>query len=183
MLFRSGNNRSELEAVLEHYKNDELKLQAARFLIENMDAHYSSQSEAIDTFYNNIDSIFTKYKWESDGFYNYAYDSILIKMSSIKAVETKRVDIENIKSDYLIAHIDSAFKVWNQIWAGEYSFEHFCNYVLPYRVGQEPVSDWRKAYMEQYLPRVQHLQNNQFNYHYKYGSYSAINQWFHTAVY
>lgn len=158
-------------------------MQAARFLIENMDAHYSSQSEAIDTFYNNIDSIFTKYKWESDGFYNYAYDSILITMSSIKAVETKRVDIENIKSDYLIAHIDSAFKVWNQIWAGEYSFEHFCNYVLPYRVGQEPVSDWRKAYMEQYLPRVQHLQNNQFNYHYKYGSYSAINQWFHTAVY
>ena len=153
-------------------------MQAARFLIENMDAHYSSQSEAIDTFYNNIDSIFTKYKWESDGFYNYAYDSILIKMSSIKAVETKRVDIENIKSDYLIAHIDSAFKVWNQIWAGEYSFEHFCNYVLPYRVGQEPVSDWRKAYMEQYLPRVQHLQNSQFNYHYKYGSYSAINQWF-----
>ncbi|MCS2389869.1 hypothetical protein NXV57_23390 [Bacteroides thetaiotaomicron] len=74
----------KLEAVLEHYKNDELKLQAARFLIENMDAHYSSQSEAIDTFYNNIDSIFTKYKWESDGFYNYAYDSILIKMSSIK---------------------------------------------------------------------------------------------------
>lgn len=182
-LDEAGNNRSELETVLEHYKNDELKLQAARFLIENMDAHYSSQSEAIDTFYNNIDSIFTKYKWESDGFYNYAYDSILIKMSSIKAVETKRVDIENIKSDYLIAHIDSAFKVWNQIWAGEYSFEHFCNYVLPYRVGQEPVSDWRKAYMEQYLPRVQHLQNSQFNYHYKYGSYSAINQWFHTAVY
>ena len=54
-LDEAGNNRSELEAVLEHYKNDELKLQAARFLIENMDAHYSSQSEAIDTFYNNID--------------------------------------------------------------------------------------------------------------------------------
>ncbi|MCQ5209221.1 hypothetical protein NE467_25340, partial [Bacteroides thetaiotaomicron] len=63
------------------------------------------------------------------------------------------------------------------------SFEHFCNYVLPYRVGHAPVSDWRKAYMEQYLHRVQHLQYSQFNYHYKYGSYLAINQWFHTAVY
>ena len=32
-LDEAGNNRSELEAVLEHYKNDKLKLQAARFLI------------------------------------------------------------------------------------------------------------------------------------------------------
>lgn len=182
-LTQAGDNRKELEIVLEHYRNDELKLQAARFLIENMDAHYNYQSEAIDTFYNNVDSLFTQYKWSSDGFYNHAYDSILTKMNDIRDERTKCMDIENIKADYLIAHIDSAFKVWNQTWTGEYSFEHFCHYVLPYRIGEEPISNWRPKYMEQYLPRVQHLQNSQYNYHYKYGAYAAINRWFHTAVY
>ncbi|MBP5362438.1 MAG: hypothetical protein J6Y71_05370, partial [Ruminococcus sp.] len=35
----AGNNRGELEAVLEHYKDDPEKLAAARFLIENMPGH------------------------------------------------------------------------------------------------------------------------------------------------
>ncbi len=37
----SGTNRAELEKVLEHYREDSLKLRAARFLIENMQYHFS----------------------------------------------------------------------------------------------------------------------------------------------
>lgn len=35
-LERAGENRRELEQVLEHYKNDSLKYRAACFLIKNM---------------------------------------------------------------------------------------------------------------------------------------------------
>ena len=35
-LSMAGENRVELEKVLEYYKNDSLKLEAARFLIRNM---------------------------------------------------------------------------------------------------------------------------------------------------
>ena len=35
----AGDNRGELEKVLDHYKNNPQKLAAARFLIENMPAH------------------------------------------------------------------------------------------------------------------------------------------------
>ena len=38
-LQQAGNNRSELEKVLEYYKNDTLKYNAAIFLIENMPYH------------------------------------------------------------------------------------------------------------------------------------------------
>ena len=37
----AGENRPELERVLEYYKDDSLKLEAARFLIRNMPGHYS----------------------------------------------------------------------------------------------------------------------------------------------
>jgi hypothetical protein len=37
----AGDNRSQLEAVLKHFKNEPEKLEAARFLIENMAVHYS----------------------------------------------------------------------------------------------------------------------------------------------
>ncbi|WP_233427019.1 hypothetical protein [Parabacteroides johnsonii] len=40
-LSMSGENREELEKVLEYYKNDSLKLEAARFLIRNMQFHFS----------------------------------------------------------------------------------------------------------------------------------------------
>ncbi len=38
-LSMAGENRAELEKVLEYYKNDSLKLEAARFLIRNMPFH------------------------------------------------------------------------------------------------------------------------------------------------
>ncbi|MBR4265345.1 MAG: hypothetical protein IKQ46_04730 [Bacteroidales bacterium] len=47
----AGSNRSELESVLEHYKDEPEKLAAAKFLIENMPAHYSYKSNEIDGYY------------------------------------------------------------------------------------------------------------------------------------
>ena len=40
-LSMSGENQAELEKVLEYYKNDSIKLEAARYLIRNMPFHFS----------------------------------------------------------------------------------------------------------------------------------------------
>ena len=50
----------------------------------------------------------------------------------------KRYDAQELKAEYLIAHIDHAFQSWASVWNNHYDFEHFCNYVLPYRIGNEP---------------------------------------------
>ncbi|MBR4266795.1 MAG: hypothetical protein IKQ46_12145 [Bacteroidales bacterium] len=47
----AGENRPELETVLVHSKSDPEKLAAAKFLIENMPAHYSYKSNEIDGYY------------------------------------------------------------------------------------------------------------------------------------
>jgi hypothetical protein len=49
VLKQAGNNRSELEQVLEHYSHDpadSLKLRAAEFLIVNMPEKYSEYYDA-----------------------------------------------------------------------------------------------------------------------------------------
>lgn len=56
-LERAGENRRELEQVLEHYKNDSLKYRAACFLIKNMPGHYSYCGKITNTYNKQIDSI------------------------------------------------------------------------------------------------------------------------------
>ena len=58
----AGENRIEHEKVLKHYsKNskDRLKLKAAKFLIENMDAHFFYVSPELEAYYGTLDSIFS----------------------------------------------------------------------------------------------------------------------------
>ena len=54
----AGDNRTELEQVLEHYSDEPEKLAAARFLIENMPGHYSyADTTAAEKFYDSLDSL------------------------------------------------------------------------------------------------------------------------------
>ena len=80
-LSQAGNNRKELEAVLRHYQNAPLKLQAARFLIENMDTHYGFGGEAVEEYYHAMDSIFRHGKGDRT-YWNRQYDSILAQVGT-----------------------------------------------------------------------------------------------------
>lgn len=45
-----------------------------------------------------------------------------------------RSDLRQITTDYLIANINEAFEQWQGVsWAKDYTFEEFCEWVLPYR--------------------------------------------------
>ena len=48
----AGKNRGELEKVLEHYKDDSQKLEAAKFLIRNMPHWYSYEGAPLDSLKN-----------------------------------------------------------------------------------------------------------------------------------
>ena len=174
------------EQVLSYYKDsvpNEDKYNAALFLLENMDVHYSIYNEAIGHYYNFMDSIYSL-PVQDNGFYHKMYDEAGKRYGWDMAVNQIIVpDTRTVTARYLIENIDSAYSVWNARWAGNYSFEHFCNYVLPYRMGNEPLSDWRIKYKEQQLPKVEKLVYNQENRFLIYGTYSAINQGMHTAIY
>lgn len=142
VLEKSKENKKELLKVLSHYKNDPLKHQASIFLIKNMlhrvSVHYPNREkihelkkEAIKYGYFNEKELFEAEK-------------------SLQNISFEK-DLEHITADYLIKEIDFAFEVWNKRnWSKKYSFEEFCEYVLPYRVGQEPLQSWREKYYNRY---------------------------------
>jgi hypothetical protein len=56
-----------------------------------------------------------------------------------------REDVKYITADYLINNIELAFKVWQeQPWGKHISFDAFCEEILPYRVDNEPLENWRE---------------------------------------
>ncbi|WP_288786405.1 transglutaminase domain-containing protein [Bacteroides acidifaciens] len=145
----SGVNRKELEKVLHHYQKnpaDSLKYKDACFLIENMPFYTYSYGEQLE----NYKSYYTWLKKSKGKTPQQVVDSIKKIYGPMKEPSKKR-DIMEIDSAYLCRNIDWAFKVWQeQPWGKNISFETFCEYILPYRIGDEPLSYWRETYYEKY---------------------------------
>ena len=143
----AGENRVELEKVLDHYRNDSLKYRAAVFLIGNMPYHY---------FYTGaqLDSLRQGYRWmQRTGLSAKAVKHKLWKTFGEPDVRRwmKRNDARSVTADFLIRHIDYVFGVWEKRpWASYYSFEDFCEFVLPYRIEREPLEFWQEAYVRRY---------------------------------
>lgn len=141
----AGENRAELQKVLDRYRENEkdsLKYQAAVFLIENMPYHYSYIGKKVDSYYQNIDFVLSQ---------NVSSDKIL---SDLKTMNERlgrpdvQSDIRLMDAQTLINHIDCIFRTKEYPWYREMSFDDFCEYLLPYRVGREPITDWMPVYTE-----------------------------------
>jgi len=58
----------------------------------------------------------------------------------------KIVDIEKITSEFLIRHIDNRMKCREQVtWLSNLDFGEFCEYLLPYRLTNEPMIGWQDS--------------------------------------
>lgn len=150
-------NRQELEKVLKHYQNSQEKLAAAHFLIQNMPYYYEYDDQQLDT----VRSIIKEALKEKRVF---GVKSLIIRDQKIKMNQDlfqtlkKRYDVQTITADYLINNIDLAFKVWKERpWNKNLCFEDFCELILPYRIANEKLSDWRYTYYNRYAPLLDSL--------------------------
>lgn len=151
-------NRVELDKVLHRYKNnaaDSLKYKAACFLIENMPYHKYQTGEKLEEY-------LIYYRWLKESL-GKGIDASVIS-DSVKKVfgpidnQEVKYDIQEIDSAYLCRNIDWAFKVWQeQPWGKNVPFDTFCEYLLPYRIDDEVLADWREEYYEKYNPLLDSL--------------------------
>lgn len=144
----SGKNKSNLNKVLAYYKQDSLKLEAAKFLIRNMPYHYF-----MDEYYLSPNG--AKYRPDISLFSNTQevekYCDSLINCG-YKIKRRKIYDIEIVDSNYLIENIELAFIVWRKPWAKTVSFNDFCRYILPYRSQNEKLSSLRRKIIHRFIP-------------------------------
>jgi hypothetical protein len=139
--------------VLRHYQNTPEKLKAAKFLIENIPYHYSYAGEVLDKYYEEIESINRSTSFpESINRIEDLYGSLGDPNQNVKRV----CDADLITSEYLIKNIDRAFDDWKGgHWANQLSFNEFCEYLLPYKIGEERIEQWRDELRNTYLPRIE----------------------------
>lgn len=139
----AGDNRIELEKVLEHYQDSGLKYDAACFLIENMPYYYSYAGAEIDSlkkaqatyFYQGYITSQLREKWT-----RFSYRSL-----------PKVYDSHVITAEYLIENIDLAFSAWKESpWKNNITFDEFCEWILPYRLGDEQLESWRGILYQKY---------------------------------
>ena len=75
------------------------------------------------------------------------YNTCIIEDTGTKI---KVMDAEVIDADYLAENIEYAFRAWALPWARDVSFEDFCRYLLPYKMGNEAPERWRATVWEDY---------------------------------
>jgi len=140
----AGDNREELKAVLSHYKGDVLKERAARYLIANMQDDGCLEGRYIDSIKVVMSDISAKGAVDSIRKDKWMHCDYHIGART-------RYDAQTLTAEYLIENIDLAFEAWEKWpWGKYYSFEDFCEYILPYRIGDEVPDHWRRAYSEKF---------------------------------
>lgn len=145
-----------LQKVLDYYQDDEEKLRAAEFLIQNL-PYYHSYSEEDVAPHLKIHEYFGV-RWYS---VRQSIDSVMQKYGRYLPNTDNPIPDVLISPDYLIENIDWAFKVWKeQPWGKNVTFEDFCEYILPHRIKDETLKPWREKIYNQfnpYLDSVRHL--------------------------
>ncbi|MDR1646094.1 MAG: hypothetical protein LBS05_09810 [Tannerellaceae bacterium] len=142
----AGDNRAELEKVLAHYGregSDSLKYRAACFLIEHMRYHYARNNSCLDSFRVFLRDVVPTER---------TYTQFVDRFGEINQENYQiTYDAQVITADYLIRNIDFSFRLWEAApWGKHIGFEDFCEEILPYRVGNEPIEDWKEAYHRKY---------------------------------
>lgn len=149
----AAENRAELEKVLSFYSHepaDSLKYKAACFLIENMVHHYYYEGDQLEKYQNYYKALHNHKGKGGDP--TAILDSIskLYGSFSLSNLSAK-YDLKELDSAYICNNIEWSFKVWKeQPWGKNVSFDDFCEYILPYRIGDEKPSEWKQLYYEKY---------------------------------
>ena len=152
VLEKSGTNRPELEKVIDEFqsKEDALKLEAAYFLIGNMEDKGYAGFEVSDSGNNIIG--FRALDYSDYNSMTHAWDSIVKVRGKLHQQRIEFIyDYEIISAEYLINNINQAFEVWEKKpWTKFLNFDQFCEYILPYRSTNEPLEDWRSHFEQDY---------------------------------
>ncbi len=167
VLDSAGPNRSELEAVLTHYKtndNNPQKLRAAEFLIENMPAHYSYAGDAIYEYYEYAAGILANKSLSQEQ----QRDSLLsITDLKYRDLPSHTVpDAQVIKADFLIKNIDTSYDRWvNCDWARQITFDEYLEWLLPYKaIELQELDAWRDTLLAHFGKGLEHPIKNDVEY-------------------
>ena len=181
----AGENKNELKAVLHHYSvedKDSEKLEAAKYLIINMPAHYSYRdTAAINSYYRKALEILgtgPNPDWQRD---------TLRQISDMEyAGITKDIisDVRIMTADYLISSIDNAFQEWRtRPWSKHLTFDEFRDWILPYKVTEmQSLDAWRDTLSMHYSDSISTIPETDVKRNSIYGAIEIVRNELHSKL-
>lgn len=181
----AGDNKSELKAVLRHYSMEDMdaeKLEAAKYLIINMPAHYSYRdTAAINSYYRKALAILgtgPNPDWQRD---------TLRQISDTEyAGITKNIisDVRIMTADYLISSIDKAFHEWRtRPWSRHLTFDEFREWILPYKVTEmQSLDAWRDTLSLHYSDSISTIPETDVKRNSIYGAIEIVRNELHSKL-
>ncbi|GAB3896974.1 hypothetical protein GCM10028803_14950 [Larkinella knui] len=98
-----------------------------------------------------LNAILTHYQAPADSLQRRAAAFLVGHMDGLSTGESETEDLGKVDADYLINNIDLAFKAAaDQLKEGSLTFTDFCEYVLPYRLANEPLTPWREQCIKEF---------------------------------
>ena len=166
---------AELRRTLtEHYIGDAEKQRAADWLLDNMQYHGTVRSALQDEYYNKLTRIAhsTAYPECEPLIYGFADSVYAVSDKGFKRV----ADTDAVTAEYLISNIDHAFDRWRGgNFAHHLSFEEFCEWLLPYRLTNENLCEWRDRLYKEYKRGTESLSQIADKNHSAYWAASQVN--------
>ncbi len=140
---QAKDNAPEIRKVLTHY--DDARNDAAEYMVKNMIGRYGISGEGLDSIENLFMELPVNGVWNFDS-------TQLIRGNQFVSMPRHRInDLETVSAEYIIRNIDDAWRMKEaRIWNKDLGMEQFCELLLPYRSGDEAISDWRQAYRSHY---------------------------------
>ncbi|NPD91636.1 transglutaminase domain-containing protein [Xylanibacter muris] len=164
----AGKNSAELQKVIDLYADEGgLRYKAAEFLVENMLVHHTRTSAAVDSFVRRMlkaDTLESREltKWWKE--YRKADKPVCV------------YDVKTLDVRFLAANIDAACRVYDAVpWKEDIDEDMFLNYILPYRISDEPLSPtgWRDSLYHRYHPITDTITDMKRAYYAVYRAVSA----------
>ncbi len=125
------------------YPKDSLKRKALHFIINNLNDQY---------YYDGV--MLRQYEQSILADTGVTVTALINKLDSLSRIFghkfTKIYDADIITSSYLVRSIDEAFDSWRYPWARKLNFEEFCEYILPYKMGNEKPEYWRQSLQQEF---------------------------------
>lgn len=134
----------EIDKFVSKYSNTSLEKEITNFIIQNISSQYSLVDDV------NIQNTYINSSLKSNiidySKFQYYYNRNRKKGRDII------YDIDILQADSLIISLNESLLVWNKVpWSKLYSQDQFYNYVLPYRIYNEPLEYiWKKECFHKY---------------------------------
>lgn len=153
----AGDNRGELERVLEHYREQKnrLGIQAAQYLISGMAEHFAYDTADLHIYRPILhqSKLFKRFPLEEKNRIKGEWNEMLKSYPMKKHIFDRRIsDVHVITSEYLIEHIDAAIQTWvHSPFRDSISKADFFEYILPYRKKEGSViENWQSVFTDRH---------------------------------